>query len=59
MHGFLYDELSKEYEAVNDPKGADTTIVNGINDEGEIVGFYVDTTGATDGFLGRIARCTQ
>jgi hypothetical protein len=59
MHGFLYDELSNEYEAVNDPKGADATIVNGINDEGEIVGFYVDTTGATDGFLGRIARCTQ
>jgi hypothetical protein len=28
-----------------------TTTVNGINDRGDLVGFYVDAAGNTDGFL--------
>ena len=59
-HGFLYDAKALEYQSVNDPHGVDSTVVNGINDEGQIVGFYLDPlTGNTDGFLGRIARCTE
>jgi hypothetical protein len=32
------------------PGGSSTTI-NGINDEGALVGFYTDAKGNTDGFL--------
>jgi hypothetical protein len=28
-----------------------TTTINGVNDAGELVGFYVDAAGNTDGFL--------
>jgi hypothetical protein len=58
-HGFLYDATAKVYESVNDSSGVDTTVVNGINDEGQIVGFYVDGTGNTDGFVGHIVRCAN
>jgi hypothetical protein len=44
---------------VNDPHGVDTTVVNGINNQGQIVGFYVDSLGNTDGFLAHIVRCEQ
>jgi hypothetical protein len=59
-HGFLYDVNAFEFQSVNDPQGVDSTTLNGINDRGQIVGFYVDPkTGNTDGFLGRIARCSE
>jgi hypothetical protein len=28
-----------------------TTTINGVNDRGDLVGFYVDANGNTDGFL--------
>jgi hypothetical protein len=57
-HGFLYDVTALEFQSVNDPRAVDATTINGINDVGQIVGFFVDpTTGNTDGFVGRIARC--
>jgi hypothetical protein len=36
---------------VDDPHGAGTTTINGVNDFGQLVGFYVDANGNTDGFL--------
>ncbi len=33
------------------PGGIGTTVVNGVNDLGQLVGFYVDKAGNTDGFL--------
>ena len=36
---------------VDDPHGAGTTTINGVNDHGQLVGFYVDSNGNTDGFL--------
>jgi hypothetical protein len=42
LHGF---------RTVDDPKGIGTTTVNGVNDFGQLVGFYVDGAGNTDGFL--------
>jgi hypothetical protein len=34
-----------------DIKGGSSTTVNGINDVGDLVGFYTDAKGNTDGFL--------
>jgi hypothetical protein len=43
------------FTTVNDPKGVNdgnlTTTINGVNDFGQLVGFYVDANGNTDGFL--------
>ena len=59
-HGFLYDAKELEYQSVNIPRGVDSTTINGINDVGQIVGFFVDPiTGNTNGFVGRIARCVE
>ena len=59
-HGFLYDVTALEFQSVNDPRGVDSTTINGINDVGQIVGFFVDPiTGNTDGLVGRIVRCVE
>jgi hypothetical protein len=43
------------FTTVNDPRGVNdgnlTTTINGVNDFGQLVGFYVDRNGNTDGFL--------
>jgi hypothetical protein len=42
------------FTTVNDPYGMNdgnhTTTINGVNDFGQVVGFYVDANGNTDGF---------
>jgi probable HAF family extracellular repeat protein len=54
MHGF---ELSKPlgptstWLSVDDPNGIGSTVVNGINNAGDLVGFYTDSAGNTDGML--------
>jgi hypothetical protein len=52
MHGFIYNVISKRFHSVDDPGGIGTTTINGINNLGQIVGFYVDSKGNTDGFIG-------
>jgi hypothetical protein len=50
MHGFIY-KLGHGYTPnVDDPNGIGTTTINGINNENDLVGFYVDSAGNTDGF---------
>ena len=39
------------FHSIDDPKGIGTTTINGLNDKGQLVGFYVDGAGNTDGFL--------
>jgi hypothetical protein len=39
-HGFVYTVSSGTFASVDDPDGIGTTIVNGINDNGVLVGFY-------------------
>jgi hypothetical protein len=39
-HGFVYTVSSGTFASVDDPDGIGTTIVNGINDNGLLVGFY-------------------
>jgi hypothetical protein len=50
MHGFTWS-AKQGFRTVNDPHGVNTTTINGVNDHGDLVGFYVDSKGNTDGFL--------
>jgi hypothetical protein len=52
-HGFVRSAGS--FQTVDDPNGIGTTIINGVNDKGDLVGFYTDTLGNTDGFLAQPA----
>jgi hypothetical protein len=50
MHGFTWTQRGG-FTTVDDPQGAGTTTINGVNEHGSLVGFYVDGNGNTDGFL--------
>jgi hypothetical protein len=52
MHGFVYNSTNGHFHSIDDPKGLGTTTINGINNLRQIVGFYVDSNGHTDGFIG-------
>lgn len=39
------------FQVVSDPKGAGSTFVNGVNDAGQLVGFYNSPNGNTHGML--------
>ena len=39
-HGFIYNTLLKTWKSVDDPNGIGTTVVNGINEKGVLVGFW-------------------
>lgn len=49
-HGFVWRQGSG-FQTVDDPNGIGTTTLNGLNDRGRLVGFYVDAAGNTDGML--------
>jgi hypothetical protein len=48
-YGFI--EQNDHFTTISDPFGPGTTTVNGINNLGDIVGFYGDSAGNTDGFV--------
>lgn len=50
MHGFTWTP-GGGFRTVDDPNGVGTTTINGLNNAGDLVGFYVDGAGNTDGFL--------
>jgi hypothetical protein len=54
MHGFVLTSplgpVSK-WQSIDDPNGVGSTVVNGINTAGDLVGFYTDAAGNTDGML--------
>jgi hypothetical protein len=52
MHGFTW-QAGHGFREVNDPHGVNTTTINGVNDHGDLVGFYVGSGGNTNGFLAR------
>lgn len=59
-HGFLYNIATGEYSFLDDPFaatiGVSITEITGVNDSGEIAGFYVDsTTGLQRGFVATAA----
>lgn len=49
-HGFTWTTTAG-FASVNDPLGRNSTTINGVNVRGELVGFYTDSSGSTDGFL--------
>jgi probable HAF family extracellular repeat protein len=54
MHGFVLSHPGPgaTWQSINDPKGAaGTTVVNGIDFAGDLVGFYTDRAGNTHGML--------
>jgi hypothetical protein len=56
QHGFLFDTTSQTYTFLDDPSaavsGLSITQITGVNDSGEIAGFYVDAaTGLQRGFI--------
>jgi hypothetical protein len=55
MHGFTWTP-QHGFRTVDDPHGVGTTTVNGVNDFGQLVGFYVDANGNTDGLLATPGR---
>jgi hypothetical protein len=50
-HGIIYDTKTGTLTTVDAPNGINATTFNGINDKGDIVGFYTDTMGKTHGLL--------
>jgi hypothetical protein len=50
MHGFTWTPLHG-FRTVDDPNGVGATTINGVNNQGQLVGFYTDSAGNTDGFL--------
>jgi probable HAF family extracellular repeat protein len=40
QHGFTYTISSKTWQQIDDPNGVGTTVTNGINDKGMLVGFW-------------------
>jgi len=50
MHGFTWTPRGG-FVTVDDPHGMGTTTINGVNNAGDLVGFYVDANGNTDGML--------
>jgi hypothetical protein len=49
-HGFTYNTSTAAWQSIDDPSGAGTTIVNGVNDAGDLVGFY-GTSPVNSGFM--------
>jgi probable HAF family extracellular repeat protein len=49
-HGFVYTVSSGQFASIDDPNGIGTTVVNGINDNGVLVGFF-GTAPINSGFV--------
>lgn len=50
IHGFTWTP-TQGFATVDDPGGVGTTTINGVDDFGELVGFYTDSAGNVDGML--------
>jgi hypothetical protein len=48
--GFTWTERAG-FTTIDDPNVMGATTVNGVNGQGDLVGFYVDSAGNTDGML--------
>jgi uncharacterized membrane protein len=49
-HGFTWTP-QRGFQMVDDPHSQGATTINGVNDQGDLVGFFTDTAGNTDGLL--------
>jgi hypothetical protein len=48
--GFTW-QAGRGFRTVSDPNGVGSTVVNGVNNAGDLVGFYTDRNGNTNGML--------
>jgi uncharacterized membrane protein len=58
QHGFIYNTNTGQYTFLDDPneafdKGVEVTQITGINNAGEITGFYTDANGVAHGFVAK------
>jgi hypothetical protein len=59
--GFLYNEHTGQYTTISDPNTpvnagpATMTVINGLNDKGQLVGFYLDSGGITEGLIATLS----
>ena len=51
QHGLLYDLANDSFQNIDDPFGIGATTINGINDNNNMVGFYVNGAGNTIGLF--------
>jgi hypothetical protein len=56
QHGFLYDTHTRQYTFLDDPdaafsNGVQMTQITGINNSGQLSGFYSDANGVLHGFI--------
>jgi hypothetical protein len=51
MHGFTWTSWGGFQSLVDDPGAVGSSTINGVNDSGQLVGFYNDAANNTDGFL--------
>ena len=49
-YGFVWQQ-GVGFKKVSDPNGVGATTVNGVNDAGDLVGFYTDSKNNVDGFV--------
>jgi hypothetical protein len=54
-HGFTWTP-QRGFTTVDGPRGVGTTTINGVNNAGDLVGFYLDGAGSTDGLLASPGR---
>jgi hypothetical protein len=50
-HGFVYDIKSATFSSVDAPNGTGITLVNSINDLGQLAGFIMPTSTTASGFV--------
>jgi hypothetical protein len=50
-HGIIYNPANGQWQQLDDPNGVGGTVLNGLNDKGEIVGFYTDAATNVHGML--------
>jgi PEP-CTERM motif len=62
-HGFVFNWVTDALTTINDPNadgttsfGVEGTLVNGINDKGQLVGFYANTLSTPDAVNGFLAN---
>ena len=59
QHGFVLTSPlgpTSHWQKIDDPNGIGSTVVNGINAAGDLVGFYTDSAGNTDGMLAMVTK---
>ena len=64
QHGFLYNTNTGQYTFLDDPNegvfnGVEVTQITGINNSGEITGFYTDASGVDHGFVANVSSVPE